>query len=827
MSQTHARRSFPLVPLCALAIVFRIGACVEDPGEPGEPASDLEFLDEVGLEDDSSAVDRDVPAESSALESVEYEDPKERPDYGDSFEDEGEVLPEASKQVWTEGRMKVLINWDGGTWGLGQDFAASPDGEAFRRLVLHALDLWLTTGVDIRVQSVDFTSTDYGWAAGDVDFSAVPEDTLVIYGSTGGGSKAACATRPRKAAMRFNLRDYDWKVVASSVPGSGNWVLGSLIHELGHAFGLNHGSPKDQGCIMASDGSSFDRVNEKLRGPCPYEIDQLRGKNPVKARSVAVLSGNTLGSSWSQRQLGIEGVNTNVGVDVTVDAVEGAYALAWVDDEDRRIHFGHYPDFGSELTRNVSTSATTHAGVALDINDDYALIAYASTDRRPRPRVRRLVRNGGIRPDWSGPTFPVSEIGIIGRPGIAFAEDIDRWVYAATIWSGADNANDRNQLAVWTSADGGRSWAGPQVLTHRHHSLGDLSVACTPSGSCRVAFSRRGESGREHLAGRLGSLRFHIDGNSAVYDGSNGLSVSTASGPVIATRGPYFGAPRHWLLAFPGEAWSFPTHRRATTGGFSDTTRMWHERASSSMGLTASAPIQLGWLALVPHTPRIPDSDGCDDNESGEVGCECLPIRDVPEPMFEDNFADGDLPHREYYCPDYGSTRVCGRVPVLGGWEGRCIDCDDPASWPNPQGGSPPGCPCYASANCGRTVDGSPGICYGEDVPFGEGVCHSYEGEEVPPWECGIDCEAIFGRNVGYCHQDHPNMQSFPNAHAHCSTVNCSWVDNQQCAEQGQVCLYGTCVTECRSDTDCRAWGYPPSYECHRSNVCVPVWRDL
>jgi hypothetical protein len=111
-----------------------------------------------------------------------------------------------------------------------------------------------------------------------------------------------------------------------------------------------------------------------------------------------------------------------------------------------------------------------------------------------------------------------------------------------------------------------------------------------------------------------------------------------------------------------------------------------------------------------------------------------------------------------------------------------------------------PGCECDSQRHC------EVGACFGADT-FGGGVGHCFL-TPPPSWACLVDCKRLFNSEQAWCYSD------YPTGRARCMDVFCDAPEADACAQQGGVCQEGKCKSECSDTAQCKAKGYPESFEC-------------
>ncbi len=152
---------------------------------------------------------------------------------------------------------------------------------------------------------------------------------------------------------------------------------------------------------------------------------------------------------------------------------------------------------------------------------------------------------------------------------------------------------------------------------------------------------------------------------------------------------------------------------------------------------------------------------------------------------------DGDW-HAQRWCADNDGEMTCVESKFGIQVVGICKKCDLERG---------PGCECDNQRSC------EVGSCFGADT-FNGGIGHCFL-TPPPSWACLADCKRLFNSEQAWCYSD------YPTGRARCMDLFCDAPEADACAaKDGKVCREGQCVSECANTAECKAKGYPESFEC-------------
>ena len=477
---------------------------------------------------------------------------------------------------------KILINFDGANGGLKElwrgESASQLDSRrtSFRQMVRRAMHTWLSTGIDLELESIEFTSQDICAEIDSdgksemktTDMNALDESTLYI-----------CATKApnddNPAGYWGDPRSTNRGLLAISVFGDINHTRQDfdldiesyqiLFHELGHALGvadIGRGTSADythdvMGVHTADAGQSLVVM------PSLYEKELL-------VNGTRRFGGDKPGWGLRDQHLGIYRYSYNNGFDtpgtilptvktyLTPDVrllFDQRVAIAWVNPLGV-MHLGEYHgNFSTWHFDPVGQRQTllTQGGLSLAKKDDkWLFVAYASGDDirdssdgivYSKPRLIFLNRFSRDYMDISMPGLDsLDQALVVGRPGVAYFEDFGL-VYAAAI----RESDSKIYINIWGFDEARGDWEGPhKLLDHNDKPLrtvAGVSIDCASlltGFGCRALavnadFSHNKDNKKPN---HLYSFRFRFDSQSGNFSqlGLDTHGTTTTADPEIATQ---------------------------------------------------------------------------------------------------------------------------------------------------------------------------------------------------------------------------------------------------------------------------------------------------
>jgi len=408
-------------------------------------------------------------------------------------------------------RPQILINWESFE---SNGFPASWR-VPFQNVVINSYTrLNRVLGVDVRPQFAGYTTrTDS--EAGEIVISA--------------NEKHAASNR---LASTFGFFPDRLKIVFHRKRGSDltpwNWtpfwnnpsqfsMQGVLMHELQHALGLDHSAPSKT--IM----NSYTWTTH--HGPWSGDISDIRGqyvlRDDNRLRQLASYDGGfswstlnndltTFGNSQARTTNKIAAAGNSSNHDYVVGWTTPGNFLSWVrgdgvqfSPDNWTVYSEHpRPRYGGDMASN---HGNTWMWVVVDgTNDDNAI---------------KVLRSQDNASTWSYTAFP--SVQTSSTPGIATTRIGGRRAWIVT-WVNYDESDRSNTGFIYTSVsfDNGSSWSAAQRVDDFYRVHDGVSLACNPTGACRVAFVWAGELGSwEFGQNKVRSFELDITPTGAVSRG--------------------------------------------------------------------------------------------------------------------------------------------------------------------------------------------------------------------------------------------------------------------------------------------------------------------
>lgn len=379
--------------------------------------------------------------------------------------------------AWYSGntRPRVYINWTTfEDWGIPSSWRTP-----FTNMVINTYTRWMNVaGVDVRFQFWGYT-----------DATDVDDDDLVIYMNEKHARSRRLASWFGAKIVFHRKRGSDlspWPFVPyNAEPGQFD-MSAILMHELGHALGLDHsasGSPT----IMGSYGY-FDRF-----GPFASDVADVRNVHAdFRENRLRQMRSTDGGQTWSPvpNDLTTHGhwhARTNLNPGVTARPGDDYYVVGW--SMPGRVPTwlrgtGHtFPKrnwffYGGQR----SCYGPTYAG-----DDDRTMLwAWVDDDSDGTIKIVRS-RNGGFGWGWVGvPSGATTK----GTPALCWTRVDGRstWIL---VWSHYDRGarDETGHLRASVSTDDGGTWSTPVVLDDFYRALSGVSVAASPDNEVVAAFA--------------------------------------------------------------------------------------------------------------------------------------------------------------------------------------------------------------------------------------------------------------------------------------------------------------------------------------------------
>lgn len=394
-----------------------------------------------------------------------------------------------------------------------------------------------------------------GLSANDDDI--VPdEDSKELHisaiGDLGGGRSARrlagtfflATNTPNAASIIFarkfgNGATIDWDVFIDSDEDAQRFYA-TLLHELGHAWGLEHNNDSDGTTIMQNAGQS----EHAAYGPYEEDIEDVLSLYGVRDKTdIQVLVSKDHGSSWQTVSSDIDASTYSPGSPVSVNR-DNDRMVAFYRDENRhprwRVGDKNAKDFGSSWYR--SSDYLRYGIKGHGYNKEYMMIWARESDGLVK--VRHGTWNEANQcVDWSWRSPPTSYTA--GTPAILQLDsNKNTWVMAYTQLDLKNGANS-GKVAIRISTDDGKHWSNTYIPSSTK-AIGAVALTASETDEFRVAYSMMSDDSAAgtSLGGRTyqidvtwdgSSLRFASASLSLVSEGEPS-AVSAKSGPHVATR---------------------------------------------------------------------------------------------------------------------------------------------------------------------------------------------------------------------------------------------------------------------------------------------------
>jgi Matrixin len=440
----------------------------------------------------------------------------------------------------TGSRPRVLINWDSFV-----EQGIEPTWQwPFVDCVINAYTRWMNVaGVDVRPQFFGFTTKS----------RADPGELVIIMEPWhgGGASRLASLLGPsNQHYLAFHRRSGQngtvWNFVPwNAMPGEFD-MQGILLHELGHAFGLDHStSPREtmyggyywhtgrygpwKGDVAALKALVPERRSNRVR--------QLRSTDGARTWTDAP-NELTSHSHWHTR--------TNQSPGVATVRASGLYNVGW--SHPNQIPTWLRNDGQKTLTRNwvyYGGERSVHGPAYASDDCGRLLWAWVSDDDSAALRVVRSF-NGGV--SWYELSRPPI-YGSGGTPGLAWTtvNGVPTWVL---VWSQFDRSDQVNTgfVRASISQNNGATWSAPVFLDTTLKALSGVSIAADRYNNLVVGLALAnhvGVNGLNHLV----TMRCMVSDGKLVRTQTMLPAETTRIQPCLA----YDPVHRQFVMAWRGQ----------------------------------------------------------------------------------------------------------------------------------------------------------------------------------------------------------------------------------------------------------------------------------
>jgi len=283
-------------------------------------------------------------------------------------------------------------------------------------------------------------------------------------------------------------------------------MMAILMHEMGHAFGLEHNTDGAERSVMG--GYHFaDRY-----GPFQDDIKDVRALYGAKTnRRFKIKRSDNSGASWSDWDTNLTslGVTTSMGPTATRDPER---TILYYTHHNKHPAFIHGDNSGANFDDEkllVFGGQRSVYGTAGHGYDDEYMISWVDDHDNHRVKVA-YSSDGGIGYAWRNPPLSKS----YGTPAIHKVFD-DTWILAYSRFD-RDDLNENGKIVVRVSTNNGVNW-GPEVVLHSsYRAASGVTVTSNGRDEIRIGFSWDKRTTGTNFLKR--TIVAHLSGNELVYD---------------------------------------------------------------------------------------------------------------------------------------------------------------------------------------------------------------------------------------------------------------------------------------------------------------------
>ncbi len=382
-------------------------------------------------------------------------------------------------------RPKVLINWESfEAQGIPSDWKIP-----FQNVVINAYTrMNRVLGVDVRPQFWGYTTrTDSN-----------PGEIVISMNERHANSRRLASTfgnYPDRLKIVFHrkrgsdLTPWNW---TPFWPNEGQYSMQAvMMHEFGHALGLDHSAPSKS--IMGSYSWTSHH------GPWSGDISDIRAvhslQNENRLRQYASYNG---AASWSTLSNDVTGFSAPWGrttnrVAAAGNSSTGQYIVGWSTADNRLTWVrGDGVDFPADNWQGYSSHPRPRYGSAM-ASDHGNNWLWVVVDGRSDDNRLKVIRSTNHGDSWQYTAFPVATTA--STPGIARVqreEGGDAWI---VLWVNYDESDRGNTGFIYGSVsfDNGESWSSPQQVDDFYRVHDGVSLGASADGRLMVSFVWSGE----------------------------------------------------------------------------------------------------------------------------------------------------------------------------------------------------------------------------------------------------------------------------------------------------------------------------------------------
>ncbi|MEO0604418.1 MAG: matrixin family metalloprotease [Myxococcota bacterium] len=292
---------------------------------------------------------------------------------------------------------------------------------------------------------------------------------------------------------------------------------GVMMHEIGHALGLDHGNGDDLMNANVQTGSPL--------GPRPDDIDDLRAQYALRTDlRFQVHRSTNSGSSWTSTStnLGGLGVSTTNPASTARDFGDDQTLLAYTDTNKKPSWIVGDRDGNNFDTATWTVYGGLHSlyGMGAHGYDDEYMMTWVDGDSADNAVKVVYSSNDASSFVWRNPPTGSRSRGTPAVLKVA----ADTWVlayadapeFSTNLNWGATGADELGRILVRVSTNDGATWGPETELNTFYRARTGVSLASNGTGEIRVGFAWDGTS--TSTKNRMRTLVGRIVGSSMVYD---------------------------------------------------------------------------------------------------------------------------------------------------------------------------------------------------------------------------------------------------------------------------------------------------------------------
>jgi len=353
-------------------------------------------------------------------------------------------------------------------------------------------------------------------------------------------------------------------------------MMSILMHEMGHAFGLQHNTD-------GADRSVMGFYNFAGRyGPFRDDIADIRAQYGVKTnRRFSIKRSTNSAASWSNWSTNLTGLAVTTSMDPTATR-DPDRTILYYTHQNKKPAFIHGNNSGSSFDAAkwwiYGGERSVYGTAGHGYGNEYMM---AWVDDFDNNRIKVVFSsNGGVNYSWRN---PASDARTYGTPAIHKVSN-NKWILAYSLYDRADMARN-GKIVARVSSNDGVTWGPEIVLSNFYRAVSGVSIASNNENEVRIGFAWDFRTTGANLLKR--TIRAHLSGDNLIYDGMIYESEATRTQPVFTKNSQRFL-----------QAWREPNFLTSINTRFSgEGSTQWtnYVRAVESTPVTPSIAAYKGW----------------------------------------------------------------------------------------------------------------------------------------------------------------------------------------------------------------------------------------